>query len=350
MCLRLVFLLALRVPAWLRLWRRSAAWKDAEILLLRHQVALLERRSATGPKPTWADRALFAVPATASASHGRPACAADGSRQRELGLPALRRGAGRLNLRRTSSRQTPLFAQRRRLTPSERSLLGDLRVGHPKATGHGRDTQFQILTVAGRRYAVGEYGAHFYEEGIEVFMAVELSAGGVAHFTIHTAWAMRHPRAIDVFFDPELAPEADPARTVDATAAEANRGELEPDERERFAPLELVRADHPELIPPLPISLTGGFASTVDHISARFVPARPLQADGIRFCPRRRRAGQKSVPGRPDRPDGRYRRRAHAGESHLRAACSRLRRAAVCATQSEVVSRTGGHRARIVDQ
>jgi putative transposase len=61
MCLRFVFLLALRVPAWLRLSRRSAAWKDAEILLLRHQVALLERRSVNRPKLTWADRALFAA-------------------------------------------------------------------------------------------------------------------------------------------------------------------------------------------------------------------------------------------------------------------------------------------------
>lgn len=61
MCLRFMFLLALRVPAWLRLSRRSSAWKDAEILLLRHQVALLERRNAARPRLTWADRALFAA-------------------------------------------------------------------------------------------------------------------------------------------------------------------------------------------------------------------------------------------------------------------------------------------------
>jgi putative transposase len=60
-CLRFVFLLALRVPVWLRLSRRSAAWKDAEILLLCHQVALLERRSTAHPKLTWVDRALFAA-------------------------------------------------------------------------------------------------------------------------------------------------------------------------------------------------------------------------------------------------------------------------------------------------
>ena len=60
MCLRFLFLLALRVPTWLRLSRRSSTWKDAEILLLRHQVALLERNTAR-PKLSWADRALFAA-------------------------------------------------------------------------------------------------------------------------------------------------------------------------------------------------------------------------------------------------------------------------------------------------
>jgi len=61
MCLRFVFLTALRVPAWLRLSRRSSAWKDTDILLLPHQVALLERRSTTHPKLTRADCALSAA-------------------------------------------------------------------------------------------------------------------------------------------------------------------------------------------------------------------------------------------------------------------------------------------------
>ncbi|MBR7832210.1 integrase core domain-containing protein [Actinospica durhamensis] len=51
----------MRTPAWLRLSQRSSAWKDAEILLLRHHIALLERRSTTRPKLTWSDRALFAA-------------------------------------------------------------------------------------------------------------------------------------------------------------------------------------------------------------------------------------------------------------------------------------------------
>jgi putative transposase len=60
-CLRFVFLLAAQIPAWLRLSRRPSAWKDAEILLLRHQLAILQRQTAARPKLRWTDRALFAA-------------------------------------------------------------------------------------------------------------------------------------------------------------------------------------------------------------------------------------------------------------------------------------------------
>jgi putative transposase len=60
-CLRFVFLLVVRPPAWLRLSRRSASWKEAEILLLRHQIAVLPRQSTARPRLSWADRALFAA-------------------------------------------------------------------------------------------------------------------------------------------------------------------------------------------------------------------------------------------------------------------------------------------------
>src|SRR5450755_595841 len=61
MCLRFVFLLATRLAAWLRLSRREDAWKTAEILILRHQVAVLQRRQPCRPKLNWADRALLAA-------------------------------------------------------------------------------------------------------------------------------------------------------------------------------------------------------------------------------------------------------------------------------------------------
>ncbi|HUY52749.1 MAG TPA: hypothetical protein VMV92_44790 [Streptosporangiaceae bacterium] len=61
MCLRFVFLLIARLAAWLRLSRREETWKTAEILILRHQLALLQRRQPRRPKLNWADRALLAA-------------------------------------------------------------------------------------------------------------------------------------------------------------------------------------------------------------------------------------------------------------------------------------------------
>src|ERR1039458_6532769 len=61
MCLRFLFLLTTRLAAWLRLSRRGEAWKTAEILILRHQLAVLQRRQPRRPKLNWADRALLAA-------------------------------------------------------------------------------------------------------------------------------------------------------------------------------------------------------------------------------------------------------------------------------------------------
>ena len=61
MCLRFVFLLITRVAAGLRLSRREEMWKTAEILILRHQLAVLQRRQPRRPKLDWADRALLAA-------------------------------------------------------------------------------------------------------------------------------------------------------------------------------------------------------------------------------------------------------------------------------------------------
>ena len=44
MCLRFVFLLITRVASWLRLSRREQAWQTAQILILRHQLAVVQRR------------------------------------------------------------------------------------------------------------------------------------------------------------------------------------------------------------------------------------------------------------------------------------------------------------------
>jgi hypothetical protein len=45
---RFVFLLIRRAVSWLRLSRREEAWKTAEILILRHQLAVLQRGHPVG--------------------------------------------------------------------------------------------------------------------------------------------------------------------------------------------------------------------------------------------------------------------------------------------------------------
>jgi transposase len=61
MCLRFVFLLITRTATWLRLSRREETWRIAEILILRHQLAVLQRRQPRRPNLNWADRALLAT-------------------------------------------------------------------------------------------------------------------------------------------------------------------------------------------------------------------------------------------------------------------------------------------------
>jgi putative transposase len=56
---RLLYLALVRVFGALVLLSRGDGAKTAEILVLRHEIAVLRRAEAKAPKPTWPDRAIL---------------------------------------------------------------------------------------------------------------------------------------------------------------------------------------------------------------------------------------------------------------------------------------------------
>jgi putative transposase len=76
MPIRLLYLMFARICAWLVLLGRSTASKDIELLVLRHEVAVL-RRTHFRPRLDWADRAVLAalirlLPRSAGSAGGVP--------------------------------------------------------------------------------------------------------------------------------------------------------------------------------------------------------------------------------------------------------------------------------------
>lgn len=57
---RLLYLVLRQIMAWFGLLARSSRAKNLEILMLRHEVAVL-RRQVPRPQLSWADRAVFAA-------------------------------------------------------------------------------------------------------------------------------------------------------------------------------------------------------------------------------------------------------------------------------------------------
>jgi transposase InsO family protein len=70
MALWLLYLIFVRLAEWVVLLTRSRRSKDAEILVLRHQLAVL-RRQVARPRPSWADRAVIAALARLLSPEGR---------------------------------------------------------------------------------------------------------------------------------------------------------------------------------------------------------------------------------------------------------------------------------------
>ena len=74
MAFRLAYLALARMLSWLALLARSDAAKDVEILVLRHEVAVLRRRN---PRPTmsWVDRAVLSALSRLLPASSAPAAA-----------------------------------------------------------------------------------------------------------------------------------------------------------------------------------------------------------------------------------------------------------------------------------
>jgi putative transposase len=72
--LRIAYLAVLRMFGWLALLARSDRAKDAEILIFRHQVAVLQRQ-VKASRLTWADRAALAALARSYQAASSAGCA-----------------------------------------------------------------------------------------------------------------------------------------------------------------------------------------------------------------------------------------------------------------------------------
>ena len=143
--LRLMYLVVLRLISRVALLARSDVSKDAEILVLRHQLAVL-RRQVARPRPSWADRAVICALArmlsTVRRRHRR-----HGARQRILLEP----GVLRFKARRDCCDQVVPVSSLRR--PAGAEEVGDGLAGLP-----GERACVLQAEIAGQRGGTQAYG------------------------------------------------------------------------------------------------------------------------------------------------------------------------------------------------
>ena len=72
MAVQLIYLMFSKLLSWMVLHTRSDTAKEIEILVLRHRLAVLRRRTP-GPRMNWTDRALDRRPHP-TAPHASPVC------------------------------------------------------------------------------------------------------------------------------------------------------------------------------------------------------------------------------------------------------------------------------------
>ena len=130
--LRLAYLVLTRVLSWLALLARSDAAKDIEILVLRHEVAVLRRRN---PRPalTWVDRAVLSALSKLLPTQLR--------RLRLVSPRTLLRWHARLVARRWTYPQRP--SGRPPVAPSIRALV--LRMARENSTWGYRPIQGELV-------------------------------------------------------------------------------------------------------------------------------------------------------------------------------------------------------------
>jgi hypothetical protein len=112
MCLRFVFLLITRLAVWLQLSRREETWQTAEILILRHQLAVLQRRQPRCPKLNWADRALLVVLLGVIPKAAATGCGSWSPRTRSCAGTATSSGAGAVRSARGKTGRPPAGTSR----------------------------------------------------------------------------------------------------------------------------------------------------------------------------------------------------------------------------------------------